>query len=209
MAKRFVNDAAIAKFTEAIKAVEAESSVEVVIKVRHHSGSYLHADLIAGIVLGVAALAFMLFSERFHFSLMALLIDPILVGIGGGFVSTQLPAVRRWLTLPRARRKRVIEAARAGFFLRGVRHTSDKTGILVYASLLEKDVMLVCDRGVTEAITRQELAAEEDRLRKTMHSDFRGVALADAIAELKTVCGQRLPRREDDVNELPDQVFHE
>ena len=47
MAKRFVDDAAVAKFTEAIKAVEAESSVEVVIKVRHHSGSYLHADLIA------------------------------------------------------------------------------------------------------------------------------------------------------------------
>ena len=57
----FLSEAAKAALTGAIKAVEARSSAELVITVRAHSGSYLHADLIAAIVVGVATLAALLY----------------------------------------------------------------------------------------------------------------------------------------------------
>lgn len=206
-AKRFVDDAAKEAFTEAIRKVESDSSVEVVIKVRHHSGSYLHADLLFGMIAGLATLALMLFAPRLHFSITAIFIDPIIVGIAFGLLSTQLPFVRRHLTLPSKRRQRIRQAAQAGFFRRGVRMTTGRTGILVYASLLEREVELVCDSGVDEAMADGEIEAERDRLTQALRADFRGVALAKAIEGLSGLCATRLPGAEDDVNELPDQVY--
>ena len=50
MSKRFVNDEAKRAFKDSIEAIEACSSAEVVVTVRHHSGSYLHADLIVAAI---------------------------------------------------------------------------------------------------------------------------------------------------------------
>jgi putative membrane protein len=207
MANRFVDDAAKEAFTEAIRTVEAESSVEVVIKVRHHSGSYIHADLLVAIIIGLATLAFMLFSPSLDFSITSLFIDPVIIGAAFGLLSTQLPFVRRHLTPGRRRRRQVREAAESGFFQRGVSHTTGRTGILVYASLLEREVELVCDRGVTEALTDDEIDDHRERLTRALRTDFRGVALAKAVEGLADVCSARLPRAEDDINELPDQVY--
>ncbi|MBT8492619.1 MAG: hypothetical protein KJO07_06130 [Deltaproteobacteria bacterium] len=207
MAKRFVDDAAKEAFTEAIRKVESDSSVEVVIKVRHHSGSYLHADLVFGIFAGLVTLAFMLYSPSLHFSITAIFLDPIIVGVAFGLLSTQLPFVRRHLTPPSRRRRRILQAAQAGFFRRGVRMTSGRTGLLVYASLLEREVELVCDSGVEEAMADGEIEAERERLTRALRADFRGVALAKAVEGLSDLCATRLPGAEDDVNELPDQVY--
>ena len=95
--KRFVSDQAVEAFADAIREVEAESSVEVVVAVRHHSGSYVHANVLVGAAAAVATSAFLLFSP-YEFSLLSLWLEPPLVGgLLGAFV-TWLPAVRRWLT---------------------------------------------------------------------------------------------------------------
>jgi len=205
MAKRFVNDEAKRAFKAAIQSIEGRSSAEVLIAVRHHSGSYLHADLLLGILAAVAALAFTLFS-RFSFSLLSILIDPIIAGLAVGLLSTQLPTVRRWLTPRRERQRRVLTAARATFYEKGTRLTSGRTGMLVYISLLERAVEVVIDRGVEEAVPATEwqfaTAQIEGTLRRTMDAH----EVAKKIDELGAICEAVLPRAEDDVNELPDEV---
>jgi putative membrane protein len=114
--------------------------------------------------------------------------------------------VRRWLTPPRARRRRVVAAARAAFYEKGVRMTSERTGMLVYVSLLERAVEIVLDRGVEQAVPATEwkfaTAQIEGTLRRTMDAH----AVADKIKGLGTICEAVLERSEDDVNELPDEV---
>ncbi|RMH39980.1 MAG: hypothetical protein D6689_15120 [Deltaproteobacteria bacterium] len=203
--KPFVDEAGDRALRAAIKAIEARSAVEVVIAIRHHSGSYLHADLIAGIVAGWAALAFMLFSP-FDFSLMSILIDPAVAGALVGLVHTQLPASRRWLTPRSRRRQRVAQAARATFFDKGVRRTRDRTGVLVYASLLERMVEVVADSGVVDAVDADAWRRTVTEIERTLADAMNAVALAGAIEALGPVCERALPRAADDENELPDEV---
>jgi len=205
MSKRFVNDEAKRAFKGAIESIEACSSAEVVITVRHHSGSYLHADLIVGAIAAVGTLAFTLYSS-FEFSLLSILIDPLIVGIAFGCLSTQLPMVRRWITPAKARRRRVIQAAHATFYEKGIRLTKERIGILVYMSLLERAVEVVCDTGVHAAVPATEwnlaTALIEAKLRNTMDAQ----AVAKKIEDLKIICESVLERSEDDVNELADEV---
>ena len=205
----FVSDAGKKAFVAAIQSVEGCSCAEVVIAVRHHSGSYLHVDVILAALAALGTLAFTLFSSL-EFSLWSILIDPPLAGLAIFALSTQLPGVRRLLTPPGARRRRVATAARAVFFEKGVRMTQDRIGILIYLSLLERAVELVADAGVKKAMAgaphhdRWTLACQriEDTLRKTMDP----VAVAKEIERLGDVCEPALPRSDDDVNELADEV---
>ena len=48
MAKPFLTDESKAALAEAVRAVESCSSAELVVAVRPRSGSWLHADLMAG-----------------------------------------------------------------------------------------------------------------------------------------------------------------
>ncbi|MCA9686823.1 MAG: hypothetical protein KC457_31950, partial [Myxococcales bacterium] len=118
----------------AIEAVEARSCAEVVIAVRDHSGSYLHADLITGGLAAVASVAALLYAPV-DFALPWFLIDPLVVGVLVGVLASRLPGLRRLLTPASARAARVQVGAQAAFFARGVRRTRQRVGILVYISL--------------------------------------------------------------------------
>lgn len=205
MAKRFVNDEAKSAFKEAIVSIEDRSSAEVMITVRHHSGSYLHADLILGGLATLATLAFTLFS-KFEFTLMSILIDPVIVGGLIGLLSTQLPMMRRMLTLQGARRSRVVTAAQSAFYEKGVRMTSGRTGMLVYISLLEHAVEVVIDRGVQEAVPTKQWQAATAAVEETLTRTMDAGATAKKIAELGEICEAVMERSEDDINELPDEV---
>ncbi len=205
MSKRFVNDEAKRAFKEAIQSIEACSSAEVVVAVRHHSGSYLHADLILAAIAAFGTLAFTLYAS-FEFSLASILTDPLIAGVVFGLLSTQLPMVRRWITPSRARRRRVVQAAHASFYEKGIRLTKERIGILVYISLLERAVDVVCDTGVRTAVPATEwtlaTALIEAKLRHTMDAQ----QVAKKITDLKIICEAVLERSEDDVNELSDEV---
>ena len=54
MAKPFLTPESKAALAQAARGVEACSSAELVVAVRPRTGSYLHADLLAGIVAGIA-----------------------------------------------------------------------------------------------------------------------------------------------------------
>jgi putative membrane protein len=203
--KRFASEDAKRAFTDAIEAIEARSAAEVVIAVRHHSGSYLHADVITGGAVAIAALAFVLFAP-FEFSLWSILIDPIVAGLAAGWLSTQLPWLRAALT-PRARRDaRVEHDAHAAFFAKGVRLTRDRTGVLGYVSLLERRVMIVPDVGVARVVPPRLWADAVGECERVLQAELDGVAVARALAALGDVCEPVLPRGDDDVNELADEV---
>ena len=76
MAKLFLTGESKAAFSEAVRAVEEASSAELVVAVRQRSGSYVHVNLTVGILVGLAALAFLLYSPWSH-ELIWFLVDPV------------------------------------------------------------------------------------------------------------------------------------
>ncbi len=189
----------------AVKDVEQQSSAEVVITLRSLSGSYLHADLIAGIVCGCFALWFQLFSP-WDFGLEVILVAPVAIGAMAAWLSSRAPGLRRLLTLPSARRQRVRSAALVVFYERGVSHTRARTGLLVYVSLLERAAEVVADRGVVEHVPTSEWAAKVAAIDASVARGEPGAALAERIRDLAPILALALPYRADDVNELADEV---
>ena len=199
---RFVDDAARAGFSRAVTAVESASAVEVVIAVRHTSGTYHHANAIIGAVVAFAGLAVMLFAPH-PFSLRAILVDPFLVGLLAAWFVEHVPHVKRRLTPRTWRRAHVARAARAAFVERGVHATTGRSGLLVFISWLEREVVLVPDLGLARDVGEGVLVHAEDELSRAMP---RGAAVAAAIEALAPAMARAMPHRDDDVDELPDGI---
>jgi putative membrane protein len=203
--RRFVSEDAKQALTAAIRSIETRSSAEVVIAIRHHSGSYLHADLLVGIAAVFATLAFVL-GSRFEFSTLSIFVDPLLMGALCTLGATQAPMLRRWLTPARRRRQQVKIAAQSTFYEKGVRMTQGRTGILVYVSLLEQAVEVVLDGGVRQAVAMEPWDQAVARIERELRKTGDGVAVAKTIAALGEILATYLPRAGGDVNELPDEV---
>lgn len=201
----FLSEEAKSALTGAIKAVEARSSAELVIAVRAQSGSYLVADLSAAILTALAVLAALLYLPK-GFDLYFFLVDPVVFGLLAGLACSRLPGLRRWLSPPKLRRAQVREAARATFYEKGVRRTSEAVGILVYVSLLERRAEVVADHGVLAAVDGRAWDEAVERIGARVRAGEDGVAVAQAIEALGDLLEPCLPRAEDDVNELADEV---
>lgn len=193
--------------TAAVCDVEAVSCAEVVVVVRRRSGSYLHADLLAGSIAGFLALAFLLYSP-WPFATEWILVDPVLAFVVAAWLTSKSHRIRRVLT-PRGERVRRVEThARATFVDRGVARTSGRTGILVYVSILERAAHVVADDGVRSAVIDGEWRAAVAAI-DSAAKQGRSAEVAAAIAGTKELLARALPRSASDVNELPDEATSE
>lgn len=205
MARPFLTDEAKRALTGAVEAVEAGSSAELVIAVRASSGTWLHADLAAGIAVALAVLCILLFSP-WPFALGWFVVDPLLLGTLAGWLTSRSSGLRRRLTSRRKRRLRVEIAARATFVEKRVHSTRGRTGVLLYISILEREAAVVVDLGVetlagTEAWRRAVAEIEE-----AVRSGEDGVAVAGKVHGLAAVLSPVLVRAADDIDELANEV---
>lgn len=205
MAKPFLTDESKAALSSAVRAVEATSSAELVVAVRPRSGGYLHADLAAGILAGLAALAFLLYS-RWTFGWQWFLVDPILAGALAGLLASRSPLWRRLLTPAETRQRWVRMAARSTFVERRVHGTSGRTGVLLYISLLEREAAVVVDLGVEALAATDAWHAAVAEIEDAVRRGDSGQEVAATIRDLAAVLGPALERNAADVDELPNEV---
>jgi putative membrane protein len=205
MTRSFLQDGDKAALLDAVKDVERRSSAEVVVAVRGRSGPYLHADLIVGGLCACFTLWFQLFSP-WEFALEGILLGPLAVGAATAILTAHTAPLRRLLTLPALRRERVRSAAILAFHEKGVTHTRERTGLLVYVSLLERAAEVIVDSGVTAKVPAHAWTEKVASIDAAVARGDNGTAVAARIKELGDVLEQALPRQADDVNELADEV---
>jgi putative membrane protein len=199
----FLDAAARAGFGQAIATIEQASAVEVVVAVRRRSAGYRHAHAAVGCAAAFAGLAVMLFGDH-AFALTSILVDPFVVGGLAAGVVELLPGVARWLAPPAMRERAVRQAARATFVERGVHCTRDRSGVLVYVSLLERAVVMVTDAGLARQLTGDAHRRAEHAMTGAIAAG--GAAVARELAQLAPAFAAAMPRRSDDINELPDAI---
>src|SRR5438445_5180615 len=132
---------------QAIKAIEAKTSAEVVVAVRKRVAEYRSTDLLFGFVCAATCLLALWFSpltyatEHMPFEML-----------GAGFVGVLLSAfirpLRRLLTPKTMVRRQVDMAARAAFYDLGISKTHRRTGLLVFVAMYENCLLLVPDAAV-------------------------------------------------------------
>ncbi len=192
---------------EAILALEAESSAEVVIAVRPHARAFALGDVLIGTCTAFAITAFLLYS-KWVFPLHTFLWAPLLMGGIVGLLSSRLALTRRLLDLKNMRHSQVQELAQSLFVSLGVCNTQGRTGILVLFCKREGLVEMVCDVGVDRERLEGEktFAKAETNLARLWRSGASPRVLAEALSEMAPALAEVLPKGQNDVNELSDEM---
>lgn len=199
----FFTDEARTRTAKAVGACEAHTSAEVVVTVRQTSGPYRGAWALGGFVAGLLALCVLLFSPT-EFDWRFFPVDVLVAFLLGAVVTARTAPLTRLFAGRKTLERAVDRASRAAFYDQGISGTRDRTGILVYVTLVEKRVVLLPDLGVdTEQV--EGWADFESKLAAAVHGkDLE--AFLSTVEAMGPALADSLPRAEDDVNELPDAV---
>lgn len=192
---------------ELIAKLEQDTHVEIVVAVRQRSGSYRHADYLAGAVLALIVLAAMLFSPV-TFSTFSMPVDLAIIFVIGVLISARTDWIRRLFSTEKERRENVKVHAQAAFWDLGVARTKRRIGALVYVSLFEREVELLLDDGIPGAHRDARFVRARERLRACMGGNYQLEKFLEAMRQLGADFRNVLPctRDEKNENELLDLV---
>ncbi len=204
-AKTFFTPAAKTSVTAAIAAIERRTSAEIVVTLRDASGHYRHSDYLAGLTLALAGLCFFLYYPA-DFRVDFFPLEALALFAVGAASSAYLPPLRRLLTSRALMDHNVLVGARAAFVAQGISRTSGRNGILVFISMLERRVELVADIGIDAEALGSPWKEATARLASTLRGDPDLDRFVEALLALAPVLEAAMPRAEDDVNELSDEV---
>src|SRR5690606_13144660 len=119
---------------------------EVVVAVRAASSDYRHTDYLVGFAVSLLALIALLFLPV-PFAIETWPIDVGLAFAAGALISSSVSPLKRALTSSRSMADEVARSARATFVNMGISRTRDRSGLLVFVSLLERRAEVVADTG--------------------------------------------------------------
>lgn len=202
--KKFFLDDTKKLFKETIQHVEAGSSAELVIAVRDRSATYRDVDWLGGAVFAFLVLLVVIFhpaelNENFF------PVHVLVAFVVGAFGIAQTWPIKRAL-ISRARKdKAVREAARDYFLEARIDRTQDRTGILAFISGFERKVEFVVDAGIDGQDLRALLGQLTPRLDAAIAAGDPD-AFARELRSLAPLLASSHPRKEGDINELPDDV---
>lgn len=202
MTHPFFSEASKVAVKGLVEHLEATSAAELVVAVHPESARYREAEWLLGVMFASAWLTLFLYlPEEFDFTFLP--IELLACLLAGMLLARSVAPIKRWLTRDAVMQKEVTRAARAAFVERGVSHTQGRTGILVYASILEGRVAVVPDRGVPMVWAAEELGKTLDE--SVRRRDVGGFVAA--LQALRPELARVLPRRADDDNELADELI--
>lgn len=184
--------------TTAVAELERTSCAEVVVEIRGRAGSYAHAHARFASALAFVALVVLLFSP-WHFSAPWVALDIAIVWLLGIPIAKKSDFLRRAFTSEKERSSMARLCATAAFYDRGIANTSRESGVLVFLSVLERQLEVVADRGVLEAVPSLEWNRIIDDARSRGATPETLVNVLHALAPL-LAC--HLPWVEGDVDEL-------
>ncbi len=125
---------------------------------------------------------------------------------GLAYFFSNIPALDRLIIPRKVRNEAVRKRALLYFTESGLSETRDRTGILIFVSLLERRVEILADKGINEKIPQ----SEWDSLAGSLAAEISQGELAGGITRAVQSCGEKLTRhfpvKSDDTNELPDRV---
>lgn len=203
------------RIREAVADAETRTAGEIIPYVVPRSADYdvaiwRGASALAIVGLG-AVLLFVQFYQGWGFGWVytswgAVLIALLAGTLGAGLTAAIRP-LRRWLAGPDRLDRTVHQRAMTAFVEEEVFNTRDRTGILLFVSLLEHRIEVLGDAGINQRVAPDDWIGVVERIRTGIKNENLTAGLVDAIG----MCGDLLESsgveiRPDDTNELPNRV---
>ena len=150
-----------AAIAAAIRSAGARTSGQIVCVLMRASSEYFYVPVLWAAVLALAApwpaIALTQWSVQRIF-LMQIVVFAVAVLV------LSWPPLRIALVPRAVRRARAHRAAIEQFFARGLTHTRDRTGVLIFVSLAERYARIIADDGIARHVSNREWQAAIDAL---------------------------------------------
>lgn len=202
------------RIAAAIKVVEAETSGELVPYIVPRCAPYEAVPWRAGVLSALLMLAVLALARALPLGLPApitsegaVLLLVLFVGGLGAFVAASVPGlVRRFAGADRMEAA-VHQRALQAFVEEEVFATRDRTGVLLFVSLLERRIEVVADAGVYQAVDAAAWADVTARVRHGIEADALARGLIDGIEACGTLLREHgFHAPSDDPDELPSRL---
>lgn len=200
------------RIKKAVHDAESKISGEIVPVFVERSGFYSIANYRAALIGAASLFLLIIIFDRYVPSLAVY--DPVLIfslvmlgGFIGALKSHFLNPVKRFMLsqghLDQATRKR----AETAFLEEEVFNTRQRTGILIFISFFEHEVIVMADKGISKVVDQKEW----DTLVRIIIEHIKKGKITDGIVSAITRCGDILLEKgfvitPDDVNELGDEL---
>jgi putative membrane protein len=197
-----------ARIEQAVIDAEKKTSGEIVPIIVGASARYAEVELagvVAGLILGTAIE--LIWHDPWG-SVHAYILWPA-AGAVLGYLLGQLPVIKRRL-LPR---HRIIESIHlrslVAFAGHGLYNTKDHTGILIFASLLERRVVVLADRGIDEKVSSGTWQEVVQKLTDGLKSGRACDGFCNAIERCGEILSAHFPSASENQDELPNKLVTE
>jgi len=101
------------------------------------------------------------------------------------------------------------EMAVKEFHKLGMNNTKDKTGILLYILFKDRKFEIVADKGINEKISGEKWTVITDHLISEFKEGNYKAGIVKALDEIKEILIKEFPRKDDDTNELSNDIVIE
>ncbi len=209
-------DADRRRISEAVEQAERRTTGEIVPMIVPSSARYREAGYRTGLIVGWLTLAILLtieplwFPWGWHAGNAGWLLLGVLVAYGAGEWLGRRPAVIRLVTSRERMAYKVRLRAEQAFYQHGLPHTKDRTGILIFVSLLEHRVQVLADKGINDCVPAGTWDAVVVGIVEGVKSGQPTEAMCAAIRRCGALLAEKCPAPSaENPNELPDRLIEE
>jgi putative membrane protein len=193
-----------AKIRDAIKAVELNTSGEVVTVIAGACDDYLYiptlwAALLALALPGLVLLSNLWLEYAWLYSLQVLVFF-LLAAL------FRIPAIKLRLVPRVIKHQRASRVAREQFFLQNLHHTRQRTGILLFVSTAENYVEIIADKGINDVVPAHTWEDIVARFVTAVRQGQYTQGFLAAIGACGTVLQEHFPAPQDNPDELPNHL---
>jgi len=213
--KKKFTESDLKRIKDAVKAAEDKISGEIVPVIVDRSGEYTIANY-KGCLLG-ASLAYvtMIILDRYVIEAShTLFYDPVFIfavvilgGLLGAWIPTISDPVKRFLVTQGYQDHATRQRAENAFLEEEVFNTRQRTGIMIFISFFEHEVIVMADSGISKLVDQKQW----DKIVADLIQNIRNGKIVEGLEQGIKQCGAILLEKgfgktQDDVNELRDDL---
>jgi putative membrane protein len=208
-AKNFITPDEAHRVSEAVAQVETKTRGEIVPIIVHSSSSVGHVSWSLTFVLLVSLLVFEVphfqFFHQWNATWLMFLIAGLCFGVAR--ILSRFDWVQRLLVPQSDQVFQVEERALLEFYQAGVTGTQERTGILLFISLMERKAVVLADHAISERLPKE---TWEEICRGMIEGIRKGQtaeSLIQAIHRSGELLAEHFPHRQENENELSNQLI--
>ena len=207
------------KIGSAVKTAESKTSGEIATAMIKESYDYAIYELMFAVIIGFVYFVVMMFfagsieqllqGKFWDYSVNYLIMFygfSTFIIIALFYFIGNISSIDRLIVPKKIRLQKVQERATRYFMESGVYNTKDRTGILIFISIMERRVELLADSGINEKISPKKWQNIVDNIIKGIKQNEITAHLVKSINECGDLLAEHFPIQSDDKNELTDDI---